>query len=449
MVRYLFPNLPYLNEFERITLEITALDTDRFTSHDLIAKFDSYQINIPTPNTSMDAGLVNVDSTEHNGQVNITAILTLECSKGYYGESCSIECFPEKYPSMLGCHDNGTSICLPGAQCYAGYNPCVPSPCQNQGQCVRTGENHDTFTCNCPLQWTGRLCDERRSPCEVASQKLASADLKDLFGLHKNSNTSDIGADTIKKPINVCKNGGICVDLMEEFKFVCNCTSGWKGELCTIPDWTNVIALGSVACGLLMILLCAVIPCCLRIRARKKRKSQPTVEPLVYRHGSAKYPAMESIPFHNIFYNSILGNSSVDTHAADNTQQYYEYCTVTTPSNKEESTFFSTSGEYEISNEERPPPELPDRPQSLAPLPKPSQAQEPLAEIPLPQVHDSVSLAPFESACSYQPLLTPRNSTFMPSPSEEYAKSKSDALPTRAIGSGESTLTKWLYASKK
>lgn len=123
-----------------------------------------------------------------------------------------------------------------GAHCYAGYNPCVPSPCENQGQCVRTGEKHDTFTCNCPIQWTGKLCNVQRSPCEVASQKLANADLQDLFGTHKKDNYTSFDGDNITRSVSVCKNGGICVDLMEDFKFICNCTSGWKGELCTIPD---------------------------------------------------------------------------------------------------------------------------------------------------------------------------------------------------------------------
>lgn len=132
------------------------------------------------------------------------------------------------------------TVCLPspGAHCYAGYNPCVPSPCKNQGQCVRTGEKHETFSCNCPIQWTGKLCEVQRSPCEVASQKLANADLKDLSGANKNKNQSSTKDKSETELINVCKHGGVCVDLMEEFKFICNCTRGWKGELCEIADVT-------------------------------------------------------------------------------------------------------------------------------------------------------------------------------------------------------------------
>ena len=130
-----------------------------------------------------------------------------------------------------------TFICIgPDDRCYAGYNPCVPSPCEHQGQCVRTGEKHDTFACNCPIQWKGKLCEIQRSPCEVASHKLANADLQDLFGIHKKDNISADAGVNANKSVSVCKNGGVCVDLMEEFKFICNCTSGWKGELCTIPD---------------------------------------------------------------------------------------------------------------------------------------------------------------------------------------------------------------------
>lgn len=45
---------------------------------------------------------------------SLTAFITTKCSKGFYGDTCSIECVPEMYQSMIGCHDNGTSICLPG-----------------------------------------------------------------------------------------------------------------------------------------------------------------------------------------------------------------------------------------------------------------------------------------------------------------------------------------------
>uniref|UniRef100_A0A0R3X7H6 Delta-like protein n=1 Tax=Hydatigena taeniaeformis TaxID=6205 RepID=A0A0R3X7H6_HYDTA len=445
------------NSYESIKIAIAAYDSDRFTSHDLIANFENHVAEVPIPNTVVSADLVKTENTGHNEHVNfkdcflfhsITALLALECIEGFYGEKCSIECFPEKYPSMLGCHENGTSICLPGKQldysahCYAGYNPCVPSPCKNQGQCVRTGEKHDTFTCNCPIQWTGKLCHVQRSPCEVASQKLANADLQDLFGMHKKDNYTSVNDTSTIRSVNVCKNGGICVDLMEDFKFICNCTSGWKGELCTIPDWTNAIIAGCVVSGLVVILLCAVVPCCLRLRVLRQKKPKIPIEPLVYGHGDAKGPVTERIPFKDVFYNSVIMSDTMDSQNADNTQQFYEYCTVTSPSSREGDLSISTSNDYEISIEDKPPPELPIRPDSLAPLPKSYNTL-------ICQDRDSLPSSRSESVYSRQPLLTPRTSSFLtPMEGEEHDSQNPNVLPKRSVENDESTLTKLLRIAK-
>ncbi|KAM3179644.1 hypothetical protein ACTXT7_000231 [Hymenolepis weldensis] len=464
-----------------INVEVTVLDYDRFTDHDLIGTYVN-DVIIPPPKVIMNAGLTNVKKTSHNQDVNLTVLITTKCSKGFYGDTCSIECVPEMYQSMIGCHDNGTSICLPGfrgqfcekpdacfykpcipraecinaddkergykcicdgiegAHCYAGYNPCVPSPCKNQGQCVRTGEKHETFTCNCPIQWAGRLCEVQRSPCEVASQKLANADLKDLFGNGKYRNQSSPEGPGDKKPFSVCKHGGICVDLMDEFKFICNCTSGWKGELCEIPDWTKTIIAACVISGLLSIFLCAIIPCCLRMRALRRKKTPVPLEPFVYSRGTTE-PAPERIPFKDIFYNSLVYPNRSGLPSADSTQQYYEYCTV--PSTRESELGTFDSNEYELSVEEKPPPELPDRPDSLAPIPRSSNVSVIRGE-PFNSLRS-------ESTYSGQPLLTPRTSAVSPGLEdfEHDSHNPVEILPKRSIDCAESTLSKLLKKAKK
>ncbi|VDK38406.1 unnamed protein product [Taenia asiatica] len=367
---------------ESIRIKISAYDNDRFTSHDLIANFENQVVEVPVPNT------------------------------------IRFICF---ISTVVGAH------------CYAGYNPCVPSPCENQGQCVRTGGKHDTFTCNCPIQWTGKLCNMQRSPCEVASQKLANADLQDLFGMHKKDNYTSLNGDNITTSVSVCKNGGICVDLMEDFKFICNCTSGWKGELCTIPDWTNAIIAGCVVSGLAVILLCAIVPCCLRLRVLRRRKPQIPVEPLVYSHGDSKCPITERIPFKDVFYNSVIMSDTTNSLDTDNTQQFYEYCTVTSPSSREGDSSTFIPNDYEISVEEKPPPELPVRPDSLAPLPK-------LHNTSICQDHDSLPSSRSESVYSRQPLLTPRTSDFLTAlEGKEHNSQNSGGLPKRSVEDGDSS----------
>ncbi|KAM7539551.1 hypothetical protein Aperf_G00000035416 [Anoplocephala perfoliata] len=468
---------------ERMSIAVTAYDNDRFTSHDLIAIFVNNDVQVPIPKISMNAGLINVQKTAHNQNVNITVHLSTKCLKGFFGDKCSIECLPEKYPSMSGCHDNGTSICLPGFRgqfcekpdacfykpcipgaecinvddtptgykcvcggieglhCYAGYNPCVPSPCKNQGQCVRTGEKQANFFCNCPIQWTGKLCEVQRSPCEVARQKLANADLKDLSGANKEKNQSSTEGTNKTESISVCKNGGVCVDLMEEFKFICNCTRGWKGELCEIPDWTNVIITGCVIAGILLIIICAIVPCCLRMRALRRKKASSPIEPFVYSRGVTKEPAPERIPMDGVFYNSVVFPSPLSAQGANNTQQFYEYCTVPSTGEADLSTF--TSNEYELSVEEKAPPELPDRPKGLAPIPR-------SPNMTAFQEDETVRSPRTESTYSGQPLLTPRASGVLPTHEDlNHDNLYVKTLPKRSVESGESTLSKLLKLTKK
>lgn len=119
------------------------------------------------------------------------------------------------------------------------FNPCVPSPCQNDGQCIRAGKNHQKHMCKCTDRWSGEYCDVSISPCELAKQKLSLAYLGDLFvtPIHNtDSGGNESASHASSTHFDVCKNGGICVDRMKEFKFSCECASGWKGELCDVAD---------------------------------------------------------------------------------------------------------------------------------------------------------------------------------------------------------------------
>ncbi|VDN97612.1 unnamed protein product, partial [Rodentolepis nana] len=321
--------------------------------------------------------------------------------------------------------------------CYAGYNPCVPSPCKNQGQCVRTGVKHETFTCNCPIQWSGRLCEKQLSPCEVARQKLAHADLNDLFGIGKYKNQSTSHSPRDKKLFRVCKNGGICVDLMDEFKFICNCTSGWKGELCEIADWTNTIVAACVVIGLLLIFLCAIIPCCLRMKALQRKK---TPVPMIYDRGTNE-PATERIQFNDIAYNSNVYLNRFGLPSDENTQQNYDYCIL--PSGRESTLNTFSSNEYEVSVEEKAP-ELPVRPDSLAPISRSSN-------ISVTQETEPLHSPRSDSTYSRQPLLSPRTSALSPSVEDFDHGSLHyvEALPKRSIDCGESTISRLLKKSKK
>ncbi|XP_030648083.1 protocadherin Fat 3 [Chanos chanos] len=89
-----------------------------------------------------------------------------------------------------------------GPRCETEVTSCVPSPCQNGGDCKPVGS---TFLCGCQKGFTGLICDEDVNECEREE----------------------------------CENGGVCVNTFGAF--YCNCTTGYEGQFCgqrslEVPD---------------------------------------------------------------------------------------------------------------------------------------------------------------------------------------------------------------------
>uniref|UniRef100_A0A9J8D4U8 FAT atypical cadherin 3b n=1 Tax=Cyprinus carpio carpio TaxID=630221 RepID=A0A9J8D4U8_CYPCA len=94
---------------------------------------------------------------------------------------------------------NFSCSCLPqftGSRCEMEVTSCVPSPCQNGGDCKAVG---NTFLCGCLKGFTGLICDEDVNECEREE----------------------------------CENGGVCVNTFGAF--YCNCTAGFDGQFCGQP----------------------------------------------------------------------------------------------------------------------------------------------------------------------------------------------------------------------
>ncbi|KAA0703962.1 Protocadherin Fat 3 FAT tumor suppressor -like protein 3 [Triplophysa tibetana] len=90
--------------------------------------------------------------------------------------------------------------CLPqftGSRCEMEVTSCMPSPCQNGGDCKAAGNG---FLCGCLKGFTGLICDEDVNECEREE----------------------------------CENGGECVNMFGAF--YCNCTLGFEGQFCGQPS---------------------------------------------------------------------------------------------------------------------------------------------------------------------------------------------------------------------
>ncbi len=105
---------------------------------------------------------------------------------------------------------------------YPDVNDCVSNPCRNGGTCI---DGISSFQCFCPDGWEGDLC--ALSECPVFSFLIIlilftfSILPFTLVFLHSDVNECN------RSP---CKNGGHCVDLVNDF--YCECANGWKGKTC-------------------------------------------------------------------------------------------------------------------------------------------------------------------------------------------------------------------------
>ncbi|XP_022201998.2 delta and Notch-like epidermal growth factor-related receptor [Nilaparvata lugens] len=114
-------------------------------------------------------------------------------------QDCSTKglCFTNSSMDSYECH------CCPGfigVHCEEQH-ACYSNPCLNEGICVdlSQGQEGNTFQCLCPFGFTGKLCQETRSPCDSSP----------------------------------CQHGGQCQPSNETAQqFKCSCQVGYSGSLC-------------------------------------------------------------------------------------------------------------------------------------------------------------------------------------------------------------------------
>uniref|UniRef100_G3NXB9 Delta-like protein n=1 Tax=Gasterosteus aculeatus aculeatus TaxID=481459 RepID=G3NXB9_GASAC len=198
-----------------------------------------------------------------------------QCPPGFVGSHCEIrknKCDSSPCQNAGQCHavlDGFVCQCPPqfaGQLCEV--NACDPNPCENEAECYSMDED---FYCACPEGFEGKTCERLKencqtAPCQVIDSCTIAVATNDSAGVrHISSNVCgpqgrcisqpegnftcmcDLGfsgiychESTLRSsknvlnpfipPHNPCKNGGRCVDLVNDF--YCQCADSWKGKTC-------------------------------------------------------------------------------------------------------------------------------------------------------------------------------------------------------------------------
>ena len=191
------------------------------TSHCVRNPCDDSSCLLGPPSCICDPGYTGIrcDEIDHCESVDCNNGICIDladdymcdCYADYTGQNCS-EIINDCASSP--CSALGTLQCMDGnmtftCKCAAGFigkncfelDACHLKPCENGGTC--TNEQHGTFSCVCPPEWTGNACSHDATPCDP----------------------------------NPCTNDGTCIDAGTSF--LCSCVPGWTGAICSKRSEVN------------------------------------------------------------------------------------------------------------------------------------------------------------------------------------------------------------------
>ncbi|KAM8938212.1 LOW QUALITY PROTEIN: delta-like protein 1 [Lycaon pictus] len=225
------------------------------------------------------------------------------CPPGFYGRICELSAMAcADGPCFNGgrCSDNpeGGYTCrcpvgFSGFNCEKKVDSCRSSPCSNGAQCVALG---DAYLCRCPAGFSGRQCEDNVDDC-ASSPCANGGTCRD--GVNEYSCTCPPGytGRNCSAPVSRCEhapchNGATCHE--RDRRYLCECARGYGGPNCqfllpepppgpVVVDLTEKFVEGqagpfpwvAVCAGVVLVLMlllgCAAIVVCVRLRLQKDR----------------------------------------------------------------------------------------------------------------------------------------------------------------------------------
>ncbi|KAF7243458.1 hypothetical protein EYD10_10325 [Varanus komodoensis] len=114
-------------------------------------------------------------------------------------------------------------------------NPCASSPCLHNATCSST-EGNLSFTCDCPVGYTGTTCENATSGCDPHFCRHGGTCHEGPAGLTCLCTEGYTGArcetDTDECLSNPCLNGALCRDRSSGYS--CYCVPGYQGKHCDL-----------------------------------------------------------------------------------------------------------------------------------------------------------------------------------------------------------------------
>lgn len=169
-----------------------------------------------------------------------------ECAAGFTGENCGVnidDCQPIPCKNGGTCVDSAAKyscLCTPGytgENCTEDIDYCQSNPCENNGTCLDEHELN-RFLCLCATGFTGEACsvdidDCLSPPCENETICVDYTGENCSVPIDVECDDQSLNIDCVFDTCtaNTCKNGGTCVNSMDEI--FCECAGGYEGDDCT------------------------------------------------------------------------------------------------------------------------------------------------------------------------------------------------------------------------
>uniref|UniRef100_A0A8C8RRE4 Slit guidance ligand 3 n=1 Tax=Pelusios castaneus TaxID=367368 RepID=A0A8C8RRE4_9SAUR len=124
-----------------------------------------------------------------------------------------------------------------GRDCNMPINACIQNPCQNGGTCHLTEANKDGFSCSCPLGYEGERCEINPDDCEdndCENNSTCMDGINNYVCLCPPNYTGKEVMNHCVPELNPCKHESKCISLDKGFR--CECLPGYSGKNCETDD---------------------------------------------------------------------------------------------------------------------------------------------------------------------------------------------------------------------